>query len=56
MPVGVKPCRFQRDKNLRRFQAINDPATPLVNMSEGDQETVYDELSKLVERHMATVV
>lgn len=54
VPVIVKPCRFRRDKNLSRFQAINDPATPLVNMSEGDQEKVYDQLSQLVERDMAS--
>jgi hypothetical protein len=52
VPIIVKPCRFLRDKNLSRFQAINDPATPLINMSEGDQEKVYDQLSQLVERHM----
>ena len=52
VPVIVKPCRFQRDKNLSRFQAIKNPATPLMNMSEGDQEKVYDQLSQLVERHM----
>lgn len=53
VPVIVKPCRFRRDKNLSRFQAINNPMTPLVNMSEGDQEKVYDQLSQLVERDMA---
>ena len=38
IPVIVKPCRFRRDKNLSRFQAINDPATPLVSMSESEQD------------------
>ncbi len=52
VPVIVKPCRFRRDKALNRFQAINDPATPLVSMSEGEQESIYDQISQLVERHM----
>jgi hypothetical protein len=52
VPVIVKPCRIRRDKKLHRFQAINDPATPLVNMTEGEQESVYDRVSQLVEREM----
>jgi hypothetical protein len=53
MPVIVKACRFSRDKNLNRFQAINDPKIPLVNMTKGDQEQVYDKLSQEVEKYMA---
>jgi hypothetical protein len=53
VPLIVKPCRFRRDEKLSRFQAINDPKTPLISMSEADQETIYDALSQLVERHMA---
>ena len=55
VPVIVKPCRYSRDKNLNRFKAINDPATPLVNMSDGGQEEVYDRLSELVELHMGKI-
>ena len=54
IPVIIKPCRFRRDKNLSRFQAINDPAVPLVSMSEGEQEKIYDQVSQLVERDMAS--
>jgi hypothetical protein len=50
--VIVKPCRFRRDEKLSRFQAINDPTNPLISMSEGEQEKIYDALSQLVERHM----
>ncbi len=48
IPVVLKPCRFWRDKVLREFQAINP--TPLVTLSEGEQERVYDEISAAIER------
>jgi hypothetical protein len=53
VPVIVKYCRFSRDKNLSRFQSINDPATPLASMSDSGQEEVYDRLSARVEQYIA---
>jgi len=50
IPVIIKPCRFARDKNLKRFQAVNDPSKPLANMPDADQEVIYDKVSELVER------
>lgn len=50
IPLIVKPCRFTRDKNLRQFQAINDPKEALVLIPEGEQERYYDALSAEVER------
>ena len=52
MPIVLKPCRFQRDKRLREFQAINNPSTPLVTLSEGEQERIYDKLSEAVEQSL----
>lgn len=54
VPVIIKPCRFRRDKNLSGFQAINDPAVPLLSLSEGEREVVYDKVSQVVERDMAS--
>ena len=53
IPVVLKPCRFQRDKRLRDFEAINDPAAPLMFLSEGEQERMFDKLSLLVEQSLA---
>jgi len=50
IPLIVKPCRFTRDKNLRHFQAINDPKDALIVLSEGDQETHYDAVATEVEK------
>ena len=50
IPLILKPCRFTRDKNLRHFQAINDPANSLIRISEGEQETLYDAVAIEIER------
>jgi hypothetical protein len=49
VPIILKPCRFVRDRSLRDFQAVNDPALPLVNMADGRQEETYDRVAQLVE-------
>ena len=52
LPLIVKPCRFARDKNLRHFQAINDPKQPLALLSPGEQEILYDQVAAEVERSL----
>lgn len=52
VPLIVKPCRFARDKNLRHFQAMNDPKHSLALLSEGAQETLYDQVAAEVERSL----
>ena len=41
LPLIVKPCRFTRDENLSKFQALNDPLNPLSKLNENDREEVY---------------
>jgi len=52
LPLIVKPCRFTRDKNLRHFQAINDPRHSLALLPTGEQEVLYDRLAAEVEKHL----
>ena len=52
IPVILKPCRYSRDPKLSRFQAINDPNTPLISLSEQEQENLYDRIAQAVERAM----
>jgi hypothetical protein len=49
IPVIVKPCRFLRDDRLARFQALNDPKTPVIRMHEADREDLYAELAEVVQ-------
>lgn len=50
IPLIVKPCRFTRDKNLRHFQAINDPSESLIQLSVAQQEAFYDSVAAEVEK------
>jgi len=53
IPVIIKPCRFTRDPNLKHFQAINDPKQPLIKLTLGGQEEVFDKISEEVEKYIA---
>lgn len=53
LPVIVKPCGFRRDPILSAFQSANDPATPLLGMSQMDQEALYDKIADEVSREIA---
>ncbi len=50
VPLIVKPCRFTRDKNLRHFQALNDPKQSIVLLPYGERELLYDAVAMEVER------
>lgn len=49
VPVILKPCRFARDQNLSKFQALNPPDQPVQAMSETEQEDLWDRLSQIIE-------
>jgi hypothetical protein len=48
LPVIVGPSSFQETPSLRRFQAVNDPKTPLLAMKDWEQETLFDNVAKAV--------
>jgi len=52
VPIILKPCRFSRDKNLSKFQALNSPDKPLLSMSEVEQEELWDRLCHLIEEEL----
>lgn len=52
IPLIVKPCRFTRDKNLRHFQAINNPSESLIQLDTGQQERFYDSVAAEVEKSL----
>ena len=49
IPLIVKPSRFDRNKSLSRFQAINDPAKPLTGLPEDEQEEILVALTNVIE-------
>ena len=54
IPVILKPSGFQRDPVLSRFQAINDPKTPLIAMDEAARETLFAKIAELMESEVVT--
>lgn len=52
IPVIIKPCGFVRDESLESFQCINDPAKPLLGLSEIEQEHVYDRIAEEVHNEL----
>lgn len=56
VPIILKPCGFDRDVNLSRFQAINPPDRPLISLPEGDREDVYNKVADIVDRSFSRQV
>jgi len=50
IPVIVNPCRFLKTKGLADFQAVNDPLKPLVNLTKGEQDAVFERVANQVEK------
>lgn len=49
LPVIISPCRFGRMESLSRFQAVNDPDKPLVQLRRANREKVLDQVARAVE-------
>ncbi|HEU4885862.1 MAG TPA: diguanylate cyclase [Longimicrobium sp.] len=49
LSVIISPSRFVRMESLSRFQAVNDPAKPLVQMRRANREKVLDDVARAVE-------
>ena len=52
LPLIISASRFTRTPSLAQFQAVNDPAKPLIGLSRSEQEHVLVILSEAVERAM----
>lgn len=49
LPIILKKCRFEREKSLSKFQALNSPNTPILSLAEHEQEVLWDKLSERIE-------
>jgi hypothetical protein len=50
LPVIIGPSQFGDTPGLAQLQAVNPPSKPLVNMTVGEQEQVFDDLTRLIRR------
>ncbi|MEO8147238.1 MAG: COR domain-containing protein [Bacteroidia bacterium] len=48
----IKPSRFTKNQALSQFQAVNDPARPLINLTEGEQDLILVNLTNRIEEIM----
>ena len=56
IPVILKTSRFLRDARLNTFQAINDPLKPLAELSEIEQEKIYDKICLRIESWLPVAI
>lgn len=49
IPIILKKSRFEREKTLSKFQALNSPNTPILSMTEHEQEVLWDKLAERIE-------
>ena len=54
LPVILKPCRFLRMETLSRFQAVNSPARPLIDMSPAQREQLWVRVTEAIELALQT--
>lgn len=54
LSVIVRPCRFTQNTELSRFQAINDPAEPLVRMRAAKREDMFVKVADAVEKALGS--
>jgi hypothetical protein len=52
LPVIVRASRFARHRQLKEFQAVNDPARPLADMPEHLHDWVFDKVALAVEEEL----
>jgi hypothetical protein len=46
LQIILKPCGFNRDVILSKFQAVNDPKKPLLGLDHISQEAIYDQVAE----------
>jgi hypothetical protein len=49
LPVIISPSRFMRYRRLAKFQAANDPSKPLINLTKGQREAIFDKVAQRIE-------
>jgi hypothetical protein len=48
LPVILSPCLFQETPELARFQAVNDPTRPLLDLPPGEQEQTFLKVARTI--------
>lgn len=51
----VSPSRFTKMERISKYQTVNDPSMPLINLSRGQQEEILVKLSEDIEENLKLV-
>ena len=49
LAVILRSSRFDRDERLNRFQTVNSPTQPLINMAPGKRDVIFEKLAQRIE-------
>jgi small GTP-binding protein len=52
LPLILKPSRYTKHKGLSVFQAVNDPAKPLIKLEEAEQDEILVKLTGIIEDNL----
>lgn len=52
LPVILKPCSFT-ESELGKFQTLNPPSDPVINMSESEQEELFVKIVRTINETIA---
>jgi len=52
LSVILSPSRFTNTESLSRFQSVNHPSAPIINMARGEQEEMFVRVSEEIERYI----
>lgn len=55
-PIIISPCMFSDIDSISKFQTINSTSEPLINMNEGDRETLFHNLTKEVKQVLSSEI
>src|SRR5262245_51543395 len=53
LPLIVSPCRFTHTAGLSRFQAVNSPTKPLIQLNTAERESLFVRVSEEIEAALA---
>lgn len=48
VPVILKPCAFNANKEISQFQSVNAPSNPLISLAEAERENIWVKVAETV--------
>ena len=52
LPIILSPCFFLYIESLSQFEAVNDPANPIIALNEYKQENIFLEVALIIKEFL----